>query len=191
MKNLIILAAIVFGIYYYSTHSGATAVANEIEFDGKDVIFHDEVFATNWTSKTKTVTGYVREINQENMSIMPIVTYSIVATTGDYSNPDKVEIKHVRHGYQLLSKQAAGKPKGSIIIYHLIPLDAEVQKKIESIKIGDNFSIKARISQSGKLKSPRAVYQLSSYEPSEYMRAKMEKVDNAAYQLILLVESIN
>ena len=46
MKNLILALLIGFGVYYYSTHSGASGVAKEIEFDGENVVFHDEVFAS-------------------------------------------------------------------------------------------------------------------------------------------------
>lgn len=191
MKNLLIILIIAFGIYYLSTQSGASGVANNIEFDGKDVIYKDDVYATQWTSRSKEISGYVREIKAVDMRIMPIVTYSIVATTGDYSNPERVIINKVGAGYKISYVQAKGMPEGSIIIYHLIPLNADVQKNLERIERGDDFKLTARISKTGLIKSSTAQYQLSSYKPNEYVRIKMENVANANYQLILLVERVD
>lgn len=194
MKNMILIAAVVFGIYYfYSMKDSVESVANGIYFDGKDITYNGEEFKSEWTTGSNKIEGYVRMIESDFDKNMPIITTTFVITTGDYSDPTLVQIEKRNRGYLLYQLNPQQKLRGTITIYHIIPSDANVQNQLSSVMQGDSVSMMARISTSGELMGEKGILKMSVYIPNEHMHTKMD-VDNnntSTSQLILFVESVS
>lgn len=82
--------------------------------------------------------GFSTPIKESNFAIL---TSDILVTNGDYSNPFIVEILVYEHRYKWLSWHEP-RPMGSIGLLHVIPLNEEIHKKLDSIKTGDAVVIK-------------------------------------------------
>lgn len=82
--------------------------------------------------------GFSTPIKEKDFALL---TNDILVTNGDYSNPFIVEILVYEHRYKWLSWHEP-RPIGSIGLLHVIPLDENINEKLNSIKTGDAVVIK-------------------------------------------------
>lgn len=82
--------------------------------------------------------GYAAPIHETDFALL---TGDILITNGDYSNPFVVEIEVYDHRYRWLSWHNP-LPNGSIGLLHVIPLNEEINQKLNSIQPGDAVVIK-------------------------------------------------
>ncbi len=160
MKNLLIFALLIGGAYFYFTWKpSTTSIVNEMEF-GKSLAHKGVGYHSEWGA-SEYVTGYVRRIDRHYKKIMPVITYDLVLTSGDFSNPDIVNLRHKGEGNYYWSADV--QPKGSIIFYHTVPGSHSVQYKLDDLQEGDNVKILAKISQNHKLTSDTgSFYQINN-----------------------------
>jgi len=75
-------------------------------------------FNSEW-GKSESIVGYLRRIDRHYDENIPIITYDLVITTEDFSNPDIVSVRNKGSGNYSWSSKT--KPKGTILFYHTIP----------------------------------------------------------------------
>jgi hypothetical protein len=82
--------------------------------------------------------GYTAPIHEKDFALL---TNDFLITNGDYSNPFVVEIKVQDHRYHWLSWHDP-RPNGSIGLLHVIPLNEDINRKLNSIQNGDAVVVK-------------------------------------------------
>lgn len=159
MKKLVIFGVMIAGLYYYFNWKPSTeTVVGNMEF-GDQIVHSGKVFYSDWSKKLESISGYVRRIDRHYDENIPIITYHLVITTGDYNDPNIVEVRHQGGGNYFWS--AKTKPSGSIIFYHTIPNSTDAQRKLDDLSEGDTIEIEARVSNDNEIRNEtRALFKL-------------------------------
>lgn len=191
MKNIIIIAVVALALYYfYPGDNSPESIAKGIYFDGQTITYNEETFQSEWTKSNNRIQGHVRLIESNYNKNMPIITTTLIITTGDFSDPELVRIDKRSNGYMLYQLKPKQKPQGTIVIYHMIPGDISVQNQLSTVQAGDSISLLAKISTSGELRGERAVLKFAAYKPNEHVNTKLDADYDSTLQLILFVDSV-
>lgn len=155
MKNLGILIVIVGGLYLYFTWvPSASSIVEKMGF-GEQLTYEGEAYHSEW-GESESIVGYVRRVDRHYDKLIPIITYDLVITSEDFSNPDIVEVRHKGGGNYYWSSKV--KPKGSIIFYHTVPSSVLSQDKLDFLREGDTVNILARVSKNSELKNESGAF---------------------------------
>lgn len=100
-----------------------------------------------------TYSGLVRHANPNNEKLVPMMTHDILITTGDYADPQIVNVQVVNHHFSWQS-QITAYPKGKINLIHAVPANKELFDLLRQMKKGDNVTIIGR-----------EIYKIDSFEP--------------------------
>jgi len=158
MKKTLIFIALIYGAYQYITWKPATLdIASGMEV-GESIQFQGNTFQSDWSANPDIIEAYVRRIDRHYDENHPIITHDFVLTTGDYNDPNIVSLKHRGGGNYYFSWKTRETPKGSLIVYHLIPASAYVQGQINNIKTGDTIKLSGKISQDSKITSSTGAF---------------------------------
>ena len=156
MRKLGIFGIVVACLYYYVTWKPSTeSIVNNMEF-GDHITYNGQAYHSSWTKNTESIEGYIRRIDRHYDKNIPIITYNLVITTGDYNDPDIVDVRHKGGGnYRWSSKT---NPSGSIIFYHTVPINSYAQSKLDGLAEGDTVEILARISKNSEIRSDSGAF---------------------------------
>ncbi len=151
MRRLVIIGIIVAGLYYYITWKPSTeSIVHDMTFDGI-IVYGGQAFHSDWADSSGSISGFVRRIDRHYDESIPIITYDLVLTKGDYSDPRIVKVRHKGGGnYSWLSKT---KPKGSIIFYHTVPASVLSQNKLDVLSEGTEIELIGKVSRNSEIKS--------------------------------------
>ena len=156
VKKLIIIALIIFGLYLYFPWKPSTSrIAGEMEF-GEVIAYQGEKYKSDWGVDSDEIEGYVRRKDRHFDKNMPIVTYDLVLTSGEYNDPDIVKIRHKGSGNYYWSSHK--QPGGTLVFYHTIPSNPEAQNKLDQIDQGATVTLIGRISQNNEIRSDSGNY---------------------------------
>lgn len=106
-------------------------------------------YLVDWEDDVVEHSGDIRELKAEYNKFAPINTHHVVLTTGDFSDPEKVDIAHLRKGHT--SWRAKAQPKGSMKVLHLIPANDEVFKKLKTVKPGQSLTFIGQEEEDNKI----------------------------------------
>jgi len=158
MKKTLIFIALICGAYQYITWKPSTLeIASGMEV-GESIQFQGNTFQSDWSAKSDNIEAYVRRIDRHYSEYIPIITHDFVLTTGDYNDPNIVSLRHRGDGNYNFSWTTRKTPKGSLIVYHLIPVSAYVQRQINNIEMGDTIKMSGKISQDSKITSSTGAF---------------------------------
>lgn len=156
MKKLVILGVALASLYYYITWEPSTkSVVSEMAF-GDQITHAGQNYHSDWADEPELINGYVRRIDRHYDKNIPIITYDLVLTTGDYSDPEIVEVKHKGGGNYFWSSNT--QPAGSIVFYHTVPGSAISQDKLDMLVDGNTVEILAKVSQNSEITSDSGAY---------------------------------
>lgn len=149
MKKILVVIVILSGLYFYLNWKPSTSgIASDIKVDGA-IIHKGEKYQSDWGGVEK-VEGFVRRKDRHFDSNMPILTYDIVLTSGDYNDANLVTITH--NGGGNYSWRYKNKPTGTIVIYHTVPSSLVAQSKLDEIEQGEWVTIVGKISSNNEIK---------------------------------------
>lgn len=156
MKKLLIIGIVIAGFYYYITWMPSTkSIVNDMEF-GNQIIYRGQVFHSDWGGNLESISGYIRRIDRHYDENIPIITYDFVITTGDYNNPEIVEVRHKGGGNYSWSSKT--QPKGSIVFYHTVPNSITSQNKLDLLTEGETVELIAKVSKNSEIKSDSGAF---------------------------------
>jgi len=152
LKKLIIVALILLGAYlYFIWKPSALDIASEMKI-GEAIEYQGEKYRSDWGTNSEEIVGYLRRKDRHYDENMPIVTYDIIITTGEFSNPEIVKITNKGGGsYYWRSKRR--QPDGTLIVYHTVPATPIVQNKLDEIDEGESVTLVGKISENSEIKS--------------------------------------
>jgi hypothetical protein len=87
--------------------------------------------------------GMVRHTSMNHETSFPILSFDVLVTTGDYSDPDKVTTD-VRDHHFYWAIFGDGKAYGTINLLHTVPMDQSVEEQLMSVKNGDHVIVIGR-----------------------------------------------
>ena len=151
VNKLVLIALIITGLYLYLTWQPSTLeIANEMEF-GEVITYQGKNYESDWAVDSEKIEGHLRRKDRHYDENVPIVTYDLIITTEEYSDPDVVKIRHKGGGnyYWSSSKQ----PKGTLVVYHTVPSTPEAQNKLDEIEQDATVTLIGKISQNSEIKS--------------------------------------
>ncbi len=105
--------------------------AGRIRLDGT-------TYRLNLSAESERHAGLARVWVRADHDPMPIITHEVVLTTGEYSDPDKVEIGPLRDGSTWW--RARRRPQGTLIVLHLIPADVQVAAILDRVREGQTWT---------------------------------------------------
>jgi hypothetical protein len=85
--------------------------------------------------------GIVRHTSMNHENNFPIISFDILVTAGDFSDPALVWTKVEDHHFtwQALNQSS---PQGTINLLHTVPMNQEMEEQLMQIKEGDHIIVK-------------------------------------------------
>jgi hypothetical protein len=80
---------------------------------------------------------------------MPIVTYDLIVTWGEFSDPDIVRIRSGGGGNYFW--RADKRPDGDLTVYHTVPGSVDAQVALDDAETGAEIRITGRISSNNRI----------------------------------------
>ena len=145
------LGSIVLVVYFLATYQpSTTSIAKDIVV-GHMLTYKGDRFRSEWAEESTIISGYLRRKDRHYDKNLPIITYDIVLTSGDFNNPDIVEVKHQGGGNYIWRYQNGA--KGTILVYHTIPATEEIQRDLDLMKEGDTITLTVKVSLNSKIET--------------------------------------
>jgi hypothetical protein len=85
--------------------------------------------------------GVVRHISIDHETNFPIISYDILVTSGDFSDPKLVSTFVENHHFTWISTSQSA-PQGTINLLHTVPKDQATEEKLAAIKNGGKVLIR-------------------------------------------------
>lgn len=139
----LVLVILVVGGYLWMRPPSGEAIARgmSIDLEAGTIVYNGVAYTASW-GEPKTREGVVRHIVRAYAKHVPVVTYHLVLTTGEFSDPAIVTIDHNGGGnYIWRSKK---QPEGTLIVLHTVPESDVVFKALRGIGEGDRVKIAGR-----------------------------------------------
>lgn len=115
-----------------------------------------ESYSASWEEDLSAFEGELQQMVPEALKYAPFISHHLVLTDGDYSDPDKVEIRPLKKGKT--SWRAKQQPRGRFLVLHLLPADAEVLRRINAIAPGQRAIWSGQRLVKGRLENSKGGY---------------------------------
>ena len=92
------------------------------------------------TNHDRAFPGLVRHINMDHEQKFPILSFDILVTTADFSDPNLVVANVNDHHFAWMSKKD-GKLQGTINLLHTVPMNQTIEDKLMQIQQGDTVTV--------------------------------------------------
>lgn len=104
------------------------------------------------TGVVRSFTGLVRHTSPINEPAFAILTFDILVTSGQFSDPELVETSVSNHHFTWNAPTLAD-PEGTINLLHTVPMNEEINQQLSDIREGDTVII-----------SGYEIYQITGYD---------------------------
>lgn len=149
-NSIIILVLAAAFLAYLSWKPSTSSIAEEMVFDEAGQITYDgHRFEIEWEDEVVEVRGDLRLKERFYNKNIPIITWTFVVTTGEYSDPALVKIKS--HGDGSLRWEAPRQPKGTFMAYSLVAKNAKVDSALHAVEEGSVVFLEGRLSRTGRI----------------------------------------
>lgn len=134
--KILIIAAAALGIYLYLQPPSTAKVVRDTSIDTQEgtLRYQGNDYQAQWGEATEHA-GDVRYTGRAYWKYAPFFTHDIILTTGEFSDPEIVEIAPVKDGNTRW--RANKRPEGSFLVLHLIPANPEVLAGLDAIREGE------------------------------------------------------
>jgi hypothetical protein len=149
---ILVLALVVVGaIYFFTRDPSASSIAEEMKHnDDGSIMYQGVLYSSDW-GNTLTVEGYLRIKDRHYNEHVPIVTYDLIITTGDFSDPEEVEIR-AKGGGTYIWRSRKRNPEGMLVAYHTVPAGPEAQDKLDDMDEGAEIRLTGRLSRNSEIR---------------------------------------
>jgi hypothetical protein len=143
---VICLVLLALGVVYFQANVVAAPLA---DFDKMIVTngFHNIRLASGqrWElsyeqNHDRLLTGQVRHTSMDHETLFPIISFDILVTSGDFSDPSLVSTSVSDHHFSWMPLTAT-KPQGTINLLHTVPMNQAVEDELMKIKDGDTVTV--------------------------------------------------
>lgn len=142
MKNtskIILVITFLLGVWWWRYTPDSLSIVSAMELTDQGISYDAVSYELKWQNELSEYGGNIHEIVKEYNKIVPFNTHHTVITTGDFSDPGKVEIKPLGRGGHT-SWRAKSPPSGKLIVLHLVPKNTSIYEKIQGLGEGQKVS---------------------------------------------------
>ncbi|NMB88586.1 MAG: hypothetical protein GYA17_09515 [Chloroflexi bacterium] len=86
--------------------------------------------------------GLVRHVSPVRMELVPFLTHDVLVTSGDFTDPGRVQVIVAEHQFAWAAGES--NPQGEIHLLHIVPANAEVYRRLLSVRRGQTLSFRGR-----------------------------------------------
>jgi len=167
VKKLLIIILVIAAINWLLNYEPSTQTIVENMTVDENITFKGIQFDSDWDDDVTEITNYLRQKDRHYDKNMPIVTYNLILTSGEYNDPEIVSIENKGGGnyYWRANKQ----PQGSIMFYHLIPSSMEIQDKLDKLEVGTIITLRGKVSENNKIVSSDDYYVQLNHSNHKYI----------------------
>jgi hypothetical protein len=152
---------------YFKWPSASTVVGNtwvlpeegRLEYEGVD-------YRAEWGPEV-VYEGSARLFERAKYKLAPFFTHHTALSTGDFADSDLVSIVHNGGGNFIWT--AAEKPEGTLVVLHMIPLDADVLDQLEEIDDGEPVRLVGRHESDSRIDGPDGMYVRLNHGNHKYL----------------------
>ncbi|MFC1807100.1 hypothetical protein ACFL0T_01885 [Candidatus Omnitrophota bacterium] len=142
IKTIAVVVIIIL-VYFYFKAPSADSIVEAMNVNRlKGTIEYKGVTYTAKWSSLRTHKGEIRYIGRAYDKSAPYITNDAIVTTGDFSDPSKVNVTPIRNGN--MSWSAPEKPTGTLIVLHFIPANKAVYDDLKQLESGQNVKFIGR-----------------------------------------------
>lgn len=145
------------GIFFLTRPPSGVKLVREMDIDvaAGSIAYRGVVYTSEWGAEI-TRSGQVRHVVRAYDKNVPIVTFHLVLTTGEFSDPSIVTIDHNGGGNYIW--RAKKQPQGTLIVLHLVPGSETVFRTLRSVDEGDTVEIVGRDEARGAIENENGAY---------------------------------
>ena len=149
MKKLMVFALIGVLVYLaFSWKPSTDSIVENMRF-GSTPEYKGVKYHTVW-SDPELIRGYIRRMDRHYDRSIPILTWNLVLATGEYRDPDIVEVDYRGGGNYFWRSQK--RPKGSIIFYHTIPGNKMIQAQLDALLPDQEVELRVKVSTTSEIR---------------------------------------
>jgi|GEM_PF-2116103 len=134
----------------YKPSDDAIARDLEVRFEEGAIECRGIAYSCTWGPEV-VHEGDIRQIVRAFNPQAPIITRDAVVTTGEFSNPDIVQIAPLKKGSTRW--WAERRPEGTLVVLHLIPSSPEIQDFLEDLEEGDRAAFTGHEEADGRIEN--------------------------------------
>lgn len=140
--RVVVVAALV-ALVLYCRGPSASSIVSETTLSPDEgwLEYREARFEAEWGPRI-TREGRTRFFERAKYKSAPFFTHHTVLTTGEFSDPELVSIRKTGGGS--FSWAAPRKPKGTLVVLHMVPLDEDVLDQLQAIDDGDRVELVGR-----------------------------------------------
>lgn len=137
----IAILSIAFWWWRQPPNAGRILDSTIISVDHEQVEHEGLVYTAQWGEPTE-YQGDLRVLSRAYHRAAPFITHEAVVTTGQFSNPEIVNVSPIRQGSMVWTAKV--QPQGTLIVLHFIPANHEVLASLQSLDSGDRAILEGR-----------------------------------------------
>ncbi len=158
MKQFVIVAAVVaiaWFLFFKTPSSRSIAQATRIHVDEGTIEYGNAIYDVVWREPA-TFSGDIRYVGRAYTRYAPFITHDAVITTGEFSDPQIVEIAPIKNGttYWRAGKQ----PDGTLVVLHFVPASVEIHDLLAGLETGETVTIAGKLEDDGTITGPHGGY---------------------------------
>jgi len=154
-------------------------IAREMQVDRRagEIKYRDTVFTAQWGEELKH-TGDIRYFGRAYYEGVPVFTHDAVVTTGEFSDPDIVEVTPIKDGSMYW--QANKQPEGTLVVLHFIPENFTAFEDLQLIREGERIEFTGREETDSSVESSTGTYVKLLHTNHKYLLvSKVRRISGA------------
>ena len=96
------------------------------------------------TDQPRSFSGQIRYLSMDHIRNFPIISFDILITSGDFSDPAIVTTNVFPNHTFSWSKPVNTNPQGTINLIHAVPMDQKTEQKLMQLHQGETVTIEGR-----------------------------------------------
>ena len=159
---------------FFKWPSASTVVADTwVVPDEGRIEYKDVAYRAEWGPEV-VYEGHARLFERAKYKLAPFFTHHTALSTGDFADPKLVAIVHNGGGNFIWT--AAEKPEGTLMVLHMIPLNADVLDQLEEIDDGDLVELVGRHETDSRIDGPNGMYVRLNHGNHKYLLVQSARV---------------
>jgi len=156
-KSLLTLLGLGLLAAYFAYKPSTASVAKEIVVDADGTVHYGDHSARgSFGDPGQELSGIVQINERQETSQFPMLTNDFVLTSGAYADPKRVRWK-ARAGRRYEAKGEGVGKDGSFTFVTIIPASVSAAEKLSKIALGDDVTLRGRLSTDGHLSNQDGV----------------------------------
>ncbi|MFQ5526406.1 MAG: hypothetical protein ACE5GX_09125 [Thermoanaerobaculia bacterium] len=173
LRHLLLLLAVAAAFLYLRGPSAGRVVSNTVISPESGIIQYKAVlYEADWGPEI-VHSGNIRLIERARYKPAPFFTHHGLITTGEFSDPEIVEVRHTGGGNFIWT--AKERPEGTLVALHFVPRDRTALRALASLDDGDAVELIGREEVDGAVKGSDGSFLRLQHDNHRYLLVESVK----------------